>query len=374
MVRILGRTLTRRELAERMGSASQVFGVDLVTSSDGAERGNRILRFRSGARLEFDVMVDRAMDLAGLTYRGVPIGWHSAPGFPSPWLSDVEDENGFGWFRSMSGLMNSCGLDHIHGPETDSGSHFHHPPRPEISYGLHGRIALTPARLTGYGTRWTGDEAILYATGEIRQATVFGENLVLERTIEVDVGGKTIRYRDTVRNDGFDKTPHAYLWHINMGWPLVDEGSRIKARVGEPLWWLRPPQDTENGPLQQIAPQMRTTQQVWEHDLKPDPDKWARAAMINAAFDVSGGTGLALEVGFDTTSMPALFEWQNFQSGMYVVALEPTTTHAGTRKDWLDRGEFHMLGHGDEVHYALDLTPHLGASDITDLETRLSGD
>ena len=166
-----------------MGAFSQVFGVDLVTSaSDGAERGNRILRFRSGSGLEFDVMVDRAMDLAGITYRGVPIGWHSAPGFRSPWLSEIDAENGFAWFRSMSGLMNSCGLDHIHAPETDSADHFHHPPRPEITYGLHGRIALTPARLSGYGLRWEGERAVLYASGEIRQATVFGENLVLERT------------------------------------------------------------------------------------------------------------------------------------------------------------------------------------------------
>lgn len=349
-----------------------MFGVDLVTVSDGPERGNRILRFRSGGGLDIDVMVDRAMDLAGMTYCGVPVGWHSAPGFSSPWLADTGAEDGFGWFRSMSGLLNSCGLDHIHAPETDDASHFHHPPRPEITYGLHGRIALTPARLTGYGTRWDGDRAILFATGEIRQATVFGENLVLERRIEIEAGTQTLRYHDRVRNDGFDTVPHAYLWHINMSWPLVDDGAEVIAPVGAPLWQLRDNQPPESGPLRQIAPQNPTTQQVWEHSIRGDAQGMGRAAMVNRGFQWQGQDGLALEIAYDARSMPALFEWQNFQSGMYVVALEPATTHAGTRKDWRERGEFTMLGHGEEVDYRLELTPHLGEATIDDLVQRLT--
>lgn len=372
MIQILGMEISRRDLASRMGALSQVFGVDLVTASDGAERGNRVLRFRSGGGLDFDVMVDRAMDLAGMTFKGVPIGWHAAPGFPSPWLAELEAEDGFGWFRSMSGIMNTCGLDHIHGPETDSADHFHHPPRPEISFGLHGRIAMAPAKLTGYGTRWDGEEAVLYATGEIRQATVFGENLVLERTIEVDVGGDTIRYRDCVRNEGFDLTPHAYLWHINLGWPVLDETSRVIAPAGDPKWQLREPFEGETGPFEQRAPQARTTQQVSEHSIRADRGNWGRAAMVNENFEWQASKGLALEVGFDMTNMPALFEWQNFQAGMYVVALEPATTHAGGRKDWRERGEFHMLGYGEEVSYALDLRPHLGEASLEDLSGRIA--
>ena len=88
----------------------------------------------------------------------------------------------------MSGLLNTCGLDHIHAPERDSADMFHHPPRPSIDYPLHGRIAYTPAHLKGYGTRWEGERLFLYADAEIRQATVFGEHLVLARKIEVEAG------------------------------------------------------------------------------------------------------------------------------------------------------------------------------------------
>lgn len=44
-----GQTFSRRELARRVGDFSQVFGVDLLSHSDGRERALRILRFRTGS-------------------------------------------------------------------------------------------------------------------------------------------------------------------------------------------------------------------------------------------------------------------------------------------------------------------------------------
>lgn len=69
--------------------------------------------------------------------------------------------------------------------------------------------------------------------------------------------------------------------------------------------------------------------------------------------------------------MPALFQWQFFQAGNYVVALEPSTTHAGARADWRERGELRLLGRNDAVSYRLELTPHLGAAAIAELERRI---
>ena len=56
---------------------------------------------------------------------------------------------------------------------------------------------------------------------------MFGENLLLERSIETSVGGSTIAIRDTVRNDAHGRTPLMMLYHINAGWPLVDAGTRL---------------------------------------------------------------------------------------------------------------------------------------------------
>ena len=58
MPTVLGQTFTRGELARRVGDFSQLFGVELLTYSDGRERASRILQFRTGSGLSFD-MVDR---------------------------------------------------------------------------------------------------------------------------------------------------------------------------------------------------------------------------------------------------------------------------------------------------------------------------
>ena len=65
MPNIHGRELSRRELARRLSRLDSTSGVRLVTLGDGAERGVRALEFRTGTGLDFDVLVDRCMDVGG---------------------------------------------------------------------------------------------------------------------------------------------------------------------------------------------------------------------------------------------------------------------------------------------------------------------
>ena len=372
MPTVLGKTFSRRELARRVGDFSQLFGVELLSHSDGRERALRMLRFRTGSGLSFDIMVDRAMDLGGMTFRGVPVGWRSPTGFRSPWLHEVDAEDGLGWLRSFSGMMNSCGLDHIMGVTEDTAVHYCYPDRARIFHTLHGRISYQPARLTGYGERWDDDRCYLYAEGEIRQAAMYAENLILERRIEVEVGTDTVTFHDRVRNLGFYPTPHALLYHINLGWPVVDKETRLVAPIQSTPFMVHDPQATDIGPIEQADPQSRFFQQVYEHQVVAEDDGTARAALINDAFQTPAGeTGVALEIAYDSRAMPALFQWQNLQEGNYVVAIEPATVHGGSRSDWKERGELQILNHDDQRDYRLALTPHAGAAAISALQARL---
>ncbi|UXN76061.1 DUF4432 family protein (plasmid) [Devosia sp. A8/3-2] len=83
------------------------------------------------------------------------------------------------------------------------------------------------ATLSGYGVDWSTDIPIIWAEGVVRQSSVFGENLVLRRRIVVDVFGRAIRIDDAVENRGFRPTPHAILYHINFGYPFLDQVTRI---------------------------------------------------------------------------------------------------------------------------------------------------
>src|SRR6218665_890440 len=95
-------------------------------------------------------------------YRGAAIGWQSPTGFRPPGLHENADEGGLGWLRSFSGLLVTCGLDHTLFMDRGPAGHYHYGPRETVNSGLHGRVANIPARLTGYGERWEGDECILW--------------------------------------------------------------------------------------------------------------------------------------------------------------------------------------------------------------------
>ena len=118
MVELFGRNHSRRQIGERTGALQQVAGVELLEQADGPERGVRILEFRTGAGLRFRVAVDRGFDLLAAEYRGIPIGWRSPVGPRHPGLASLEENRGWGFLRSFTGLLATCGLDHALAPAT----------------------------------------------------------------------------------------------------------------------------------------------------------------------------------------------------------------------------------------------------------------
>ena len=184
MAVLWGRRWTREELLARVGRLEQVAGIRLVEGGDGAERGVRMLRCSTGSGFDFEILVDRGFDVAGAWIGGRPLAWSSPVGLVGPWYCEPE---GIGWFRGFpGGLVSTCGLDHtlLGGP--DDATVFDYPHRVTEMYGLHGRYTGLPARLAGYGVTWDGDECVLWAEGEVLQAALFGEQLLLRRRVEAD--------------------------------------------------------------------------------------------------------------------------------------------------------------------------------------------
>ena len=102
-----------RPVLERLtGDLAAAGGVRAVVLDDGSERGIRVLEFRTGGGLRFDVLVDRAMDIGLAEFDDLSVGWRSATGFRHPGLHEHNDEDGLSWLRSMSGLVVTAGLDH----------------------------------------------------------------------------------------------------------------------------------------------------------------------------------------------------------------------------------------------------------------------
>ncbi|WP_214469958.1 aldose 1-epimerase family protein [Mesorhizobium sp. dw_380] len=369
MVELYGKTLSRRQVAERSGMLSQFAGVRLMTLGDGVERGIRMLEFRTGSGLRFTALVDRALDIADCDFKGQAIGWHSPSGFRNPGLHDYEGESGLAWARSFSGLLVTCGLDHILGREEVPAESYNYPGKKTVIHSLHGRIGTIPARLTGYGEAWDGDRCVLWAEGVVQQSTVFGEDLHLIRRIEADVGGNEIRLSDRVVNHGFNRTPHMYFYHVNVSHPLLDGGSRYLAPIRDVVWAGHAGERYE---AQEVGyrtvpePQMGFSEQVWQHEMDADGNGEVPVAVVNDRL------GLGFEMVTRKDQLPCAYQWQNFQAGQYALGIEPSTHHVLGDLAARERGEMIWLEHGESRVYDAVFRVLDGAGEIAAAQERIA--
>jgi len=345
-MRVHGQELDRSALARLAGDTSALGGVRGVVLDNGAERGIRALEFRTGTGLAFEVLVDRAMDIGAAEHAGRSFGWRSATGFRHPALHEYRDEDGLAWLRSFSGLVVTAGLDHtLFTAEVDA-SQYRYPFRKSVWNGLHGRIANTPADLVGYGEEWRSEDAcILWAEGEVRQAAIFGEHLRLRRRIEADLGGNQIRLIDTVANFGFDATPHMLLYHINLGWPLVDDGARLVAPIARTRWFTDSVTEQRVSYQRFPSPRHGFVEQVYAHDLVAGDDGRVSAAVVNERI------GLGVQVEWSASEFPYFFEWLHLREGAYAVGLEPSTHDVGGEVQARADGSMIWLGAGEARAY-----------------------
>lgn len=204
--------------------------------------------------------------------------------------------------------MTTCGLDHF-GPAGRDG---------DEELGLHGRVDNTPAERVAFESEWHGDEYELVVEATVRQARVFGENMILRRKIRTALGSTRIDIVDEVTNAGFEAQPHMLLYHCNVGFPFLDEGSTLAVATSE-----------DPTPRDAVAaagvtnwngfgpPQEGYAEQVFMHRLRATKDNTSAVTLRNER------AGLTLRLTVDATTLPYLYQWKMIGRGTYVLGLEP---------------------------------------------------
>ena len=367
MVRLFGRDFSRGELERRTGHLSQLCGVRLVTSDNGPSRGVRLLEFRTGTGFAFEVGLDRGMDVGRAEYRGASLAWMPPTLMAGPWYFEQQTE--FGWLRTaLGGLNNTCGLIHIGNPETADVRHYNFPARPEDRYGVHDRAALIPAELISLGERWEGERLLIEAVGRVTQAQAYGENLVMTRSYRAELGASWFTMEDVVENRGFLPVEHMLLYHFNIGFPFVDDGSELIApSAGRPkLLFGTADLDRPESWARFIAPQKNWIQQTFEHDLAADRDGRVRVAIVNPRL---GDGGVGVVVSYDKAAMPRYIEWRMMAEGQYAVGIEPCTNGFG-REAVKASGELIVLKPGDRRTYRTEVRIIEGEAEIGEFRKR----
>ncbi|MCR2800133.1 aldose 1-epimerase family protein [Microbacterium sp. zg-Y818] len=327
------------EARRRIGSLAQIARIDEFVETQGSARGARRLRVVTGGGLSFDVHPDRALDLGHVTFRETPLSWISPVGIGAPGHThDV----GTDWLRTFGGgMLTTCGLDSFGPASTHDG----------VDYPMHGRISSVPATVTRVQV---GDDSLIIE-GEVRQAAVFGENLVLRRRIEAPLGGSSIRIFDTVTNEGARQTGHMVLYHCNLGWPLLSEHAVLRIPSAAVT-----PRDAaaESGVAswhEISAPVRGYAEQVFRHDFREQGV--AEVSVDNPERDVR------LAIRFDTATLPGLHQWKMLGEGHYVLGLEPVNVDWSRGRAAADaEGVLPELMPGESVSYAVEM--HAGPSRV----------
>jgi hypothetical protein len=306
MTHLYRRFYSGKELLKRIGSMDQVGGVKLLELSEGVERGVRVALIRSG-ELNFLVAVDRCMDIVNAEYKGIPLAWISPTGILSPSFYEPE---GLGWTRGFpGGLLTTCGLTYLGAPTVDQGE----------PLGLHGRISYIPAKLIYAGSQWEGDEYVIALEGEAKEAKVFEPNIALRRRIEARLGKKHLVIHDKVTNEGWEIQPLMILYHVNIGFPVVDAGSNL---ISTSCLYVPRDEEAKNDAErfdQFHQPTSGYKEKVYFHDMLTDAEGYVHSAIVNEKLL----DGIAVYVKYRRSELPRFIEWKMMGEGTYVVGMEP---------------------------------------------------
>lgn len=305
--------ISSKKWAGKVSNHRQLGGIETAVLDNGNGNGTRIAWINTGSGLHFRVVLDRAMDIAEAFYGSHNLSWLSHSGITPPNPSAVE---GVKWLDSFGGgLLTTCGLTHVGGPEEDEYG----------SRGLHDRISHVPAAVESIiQPDLRKGNLDLRITGRMTQSSVFGPHLELKRTIAARLGTPAIEIHDEVTNVGNDTVPHMILYHINFGWPLVDEGSEITWK-GD--WESRDEESSKifNGDnnFMECPPPMDAHRGYGEAaafiDIAQDDNGMCHCGVTNRSI------GLNLSLEFPKKQLNWVTNWQHWGRDEYVMALEPGT-------------------------------------------------
>lgn len=298
----------------KISNPAQLGGIETSVVDNGLGRGTRIAWINTGTGLRYKVIIDRGMDIADAFYNRHSLAWLSHSGITTP---EKLSNRGIDWLRTFGGgLLTTCGLTHVGGPEIDAYG----------ERGLHDQVSNIPAMLESIiQPDPVNGKMDMSITGRVMQTTVFGPTLELKRTISGTIGEATIRIRDEVINRGNALAPHMLLYHFNLGWPLVDEGTDIlwkgewQARAGG----INDKIFREGYNFRKCSPPME------EHSGSGEAVAFINVVPADNGLYTCGlhnqQIGIALAMRFQKKQLPWLTNWQHWGKGEYVTGIEPGT-------------------------------------------------
>ena len=308
-----------------IGHDSQIYGIEEHRLVRGKGDGMRLLEVNNGKGLELTVSLDRAADISRLRFRGINMSYFSPCGYVAP---AYYDSTGSNWLKSFTaGFLTTCGLRAVGSPCVDEGEEL----------PLHGTIANQPAE----HAYWFEENGELVVRALVKDETIFAAKLRMTREIRVSLVDNTFTIQDTIENTGDTVQPLEILYHMNMGYPLLDEDSVVEI----PSAGVSPrddhaAEDIENW-MKMIKPQAGYVERCYYHKF----EKEGKASIYQPKIEQG------LEISFDAEELDGFVEWKMMGVRDYVLGLECGNCYPDGRDVMRKTGMLKFLAPGEHKTY-----------------------
>ena len=306
-----------------IGHDSQLYGIEEHRLVGGKGDGMRIFQVTNGKGMEMTVLPDRCCDISRLHLNGINLSYISPCGHVAPAYYDMQ---GAGWLASFTaGFLTTCGLQSVGEACVDDGE----------QCPLHGSIANQPAEQAC----WYEEEHELVIRGVVKDEVCLGRKLRLTREIRVSLDANTFSIRDTVENTGHRTEPFELLYHMNMGYPLLDEDSIVEIPSREVIARNdHAAEDIENW-MHMEKPQAGYTERCYFHKF----DGQGKASIYQPKLHVG------LEISYDTENLDNFVEWKMMGVRDYVLGLECANCNPDGRDVTRKQGMLKFLEPGQKI-------------------------
>lgn len=328
------------------------------TLRGGLREGVDVVEIHNGS-LSYTLLPTRGMGLWRGEYRGNYLGW-KAPvlGPVHPKFVDLTARGGLGWLDGFDEWMCRCGLA-SNGPPgedvfTDKTGATHKKP-----LTLHGRIANLPAHHVEVRVNLDPPHE-LTVIGQVHEGSLFTPLLSLTSTCTTVPGSNKVIVYDVVENRSAQPAELEMLYHINVGPPFLEAGSRIVAPIRELSPLTARAAEGINTYETYGGPQAGFAEQVYCYDTLADAQGRTLALLYNAAAD----RGMVLR--FNRNELPSFTVWRNtgaVEDG-YVTGLEPGTNFPNPKSFERQQGRVPTLSPGKRWEGKWTLEMHDSAAGV----------
>ena len=297
------------------------------------------------------VVPTRGMGIQRASLADVTLGWESPVAGPvHPALVHLDEASGLGWVDGFDEMLVRCGLESNGAPEFNANG--------TLRYGLHGKIANTPAHKVEVSI--DGDAGRIAVRGVVDEARLFGNKLRMVSTITTTVGRPGLTVIDEVTNLSAEPGELELLYHINFGTPLLEPGSKLVAPAAK----VAPRDEVAVGNVAEwdtYGPETPgSCEAVFFFDMAAAADGTTEVLLHNAA----ASKGVSLK--YNKNQLPCFTQWKNRQAKVdgYVTGLEPGINHPNVKSFEKQHGRVAILTPGESRTFRLDIDAHADADAV----------